>query len=67
MFASFSLLLILLDLARGGVRCAENAKATARLVHGLASDSRQGKLGPDPYDINNKTCEPKPESQRETQ
>ena len=38
-FASFSLLLILLDLDRGGVRCAENAKATARLVHGLASET----------------------------
>ena len=58
-FASFSLLLILLDLDRGGVRCAENTKATDRLVQGLASDSRQGKLGPDQYDINNKTGEPK--------
>ena len=46
-FASFSLLLILLGLDRGGVQCADKAKATDRLLHGLASDSRQRTRGPE--------------------
>ena len=45
-FASFSLLLILLDLKHGGVWCDENAKATDIRQHGLSSDPRQGIRGP---------------------
>ena len=45
-FASFSLLLILLDLEHGGVWCNENAKATDILQPGLSSDPRQGIRGP---------------------
>ena len=45
-FASFSLLLILLDLEHGGVQCDENAKATDILQHGLSSNPRQGIRGP---------------------
>ena len=45
-FASFSLLLILLDLEHGGVQCDENAKAIDILQHSLSSNPRQGIRGP---------------------